>query len=142
MRNKQNKQRQNCLLHFQILAPAPSTCKQHSSKSQSSLDRECRVHGNTDVAELIPFHYPKPFPLLFVCFQLSWNSNGVRYHNSQKRNDIYNPPPAVPANGRVISGQPHQSSLVYQASSQPGALEVRWWFQQPGSLSPEHKAPG
>lgn len=47
--------------------------------------------SDVQVAALILFHYPKPFPFLFVCFELSCTSNGVRCHISQKRNDIYNP---------------------------------------------------
>lgn len=81
---------------FKILLPVPSTFEQNSSKSQPSLNPETqgaweKLPNTIEVAALILFHYPKPFRFLFVCVLLPWKSNGVRYHISQKRNDIYNP---------------------------------------------------
>lgn len=81
--------------------------------------------NDTPVAALTLFHYPKPLPFLFVCFELSWKSNGVRYHTSQKRNDIYNP------------------SLLLQMEglSSDSPISGPWDLRCPLSLVPSESAP-
>lgn len=86
----------------------------------------CGTLGNdTPVAALTLFHYPKPLPFLFVCFELSWKSNGDRYYTSQKRNDIYNPSLLLQMEG-LSSGSP---------------ISGPWDLRYPLSLVPSESAP-